>query len=52
MAEVKSATTEVHNVTNMFLMLSNTQFVENRVYDDEEKETPREEKKVDTKVCV
>lgn len=32
--ETKSTDTRIHNVFNQFLMLSNTQFIENRVYED------------------
>lgn len=39
--------TIINNVTNQFLAIQNSQFVENRVYDDE---TPLEEKKVETTV--
>ncbi|XP_033004319.1 WASH complex subunit 2C isoform X5 [Lacerta agilis] len=37
--ETKSVDCRLHNVFNGFLMLSNTQFIENRVYDDEVEET-------------
>ncbi|XP_044304193.1 WASH complex subunit 2C isoform X2 [Varanus komodoensis] len=41
---MKSTDCRLHNVFNGFLMLSNTQFIENRVYDDEvEEPTPRTE---------
>lgn len=36
--EVKSTDCRLHNVFNDFLMLSNTQFIENRVYDEEVEE--------------
>ncbi|XP_061490757.1 WASH complex subunit 2-like isoform X3 [Rhineura floridana] len=36
--ETKSTDCRLHNVFNGFLMLSNTQFIENRVYDDEVEE--------------
>ncbi|GLH03129.1 WASH complex subunit 2 [Gryllus bimaculatus] len=45
--DLKTTSTSVQNATNTFLFLANTQFVENRVYDDDEKETPPEEKKDD-----
>nr|XP_008115938.1 PREDICTED: WASH complex subunit FAM21C [Anolis carolinensis] len=42
--ETKSTDCRLHNVFNGFLMLSNTQFIENRVYDDEvEEPIPRNE---------
>ncbi|KAJ6661704.1 hypothetical protein lerEdw1_013226 [Lerista edwardsae] len=42
--ETKSTDCRLHNVFNGFLMLSNTQFIENRVYDEEvEEPTPRSE---------
>ncbi|XP_060625293.2 WASH complex subunit 2-like isoform X1 [Anolis sagrei] len=42
--ETKSTDCRLHNVFNGFLMLSNTQFIENRVYDDEvEEPIPRSE---------
>ncbi|XP_066476596.1 WASH complex subunit 2A-like isoform X1 [Tiliqua scincoides] len=42
--ETKSTDCRLHNVFNGFLMLSNTQFIENRVYDEEvEEPTPRTE---------
>ena len=44
----EETSTIVHNVTNQFLAIQNSQFVENRVYDDE---TPSEEKKLEIKVC-
>jgi WASH complex subunit FAM21 len=60
MEQLKATSTDVGNVTNQFLCLSNTQFLENRVYDDddedddddddEEKEMPPEEKKEEAKV--
>ncbi|XP_033119000.1 WASH complex subunit 2-like isoform X8 [Anneissia japonica] len=34
--ETKSTDSKVHNTLNDFLMIANTQFVENRVYDDSE----------------
>ncbi|XP_041473372.1 WASH complex subunit 2-like isoform X11 [Lytechinus variegatus] len=34
--DAKSADSRVHNTFNDFLMLANTQFIENRVYDDSE----------------
>ncbi|XP_072281172.1 WASH complex subunit 2-like [Pyxicephalus adspersus] len=36
--EVKTTDCRLHNVFNDFLMLSNTQFIENRVYDEEVEE--------------
>ncbi|CAI9576871.1 unnamed protein product [Staurois parvus] len=36
--EVKATDCRLHNVFNDFLMLSNTQFIENRVYDEEVEE--------------
>ncbi|XP_054839988.1 WASH complex subunit 2-like [Eublepharis macularius] len=42
--ETKNTDCRLHNVFNGFLMLSNTQFIENRVYDEEvEESTPRTE---------
>uniref|UniRef100_A0A4W3I338 Uncharacterized protein n=1 Tax=Callorhinchus milii TaxID=7868 RepID=A0A4W3I338_CALMI len=35
----KATDSRLHSVFNDFLMLSNTQFIENRVYDDEVEET-------------
>lgn len=49
MEDMKTTSINVQNVTNTFLSLANTQFVENRVYDDDEKETPVEEKVEDMK---
>ncbi|XP_054688405.1 WASH complex subunit 2-like isoform X1 [Grus americana] len=37
-SETKATDCRLHNVFNDFLMLSNTQFIENRVYDDEVEE--------------
>ncbi|XP_032301523.1 WASH complex subunit 2 isoform X3 [Coturnix japonica] len=37
--ETKAADCRLHNVFNDFLMLSNTQFIENRVYDEEVEES-------------
>jgi len=34
--EAKSVNVKLHNTFNQFLMLSNTQFIENRVYDEDE----------------
>ena len=34
-SETKTTHSRVHNVFNEFLMLSNTQFIENRVYEDD-----------------
>jgi WASH complex subunit FAM21 len=53
--QLRAASTDVSNVTNQFLCLSNTQFLENRVYDDDNdnddnKEIPSEEKKGEAKV--
>ncbi|XP_010852761.1 PREDICTED: WASH complex subunit FAM21A isoform X7 [Bison bison bison] len=58
--ETKATDCRLHNVFNEFLMLSNTQFIENRVYDEEveepvlrteaeqpEQEKTREQKEVD-----
>lgn len=39
--KVEETCTNFNNVSNQFLSLQNSQFVENRVYDDE---TPTEEK--------
>jgi WASH complex subunit FAM21 len=50
MEQLRATSTDVSNVTNQFLCLSNTQFLENRVYDDDEKEMPPEEKKEEAKV--
>lgn len=36
--ETKATDCRLHNVFNDFLMLSNTQFIENRVYDEEVEE--------------
>jgi hypothetical protein len=36
MAQLGTTATDVNNVTNQFLCLSNTQFLENRVYDDDD----------------
>ncbi|XP_030058815.1 WASH complex subunit 2A-like [Microcaecilia unicolor] len=42
--ETKASDCRLHSVFNDFLMLSNTQFIENRVYDDEvEEPVPRHE---------
>ncbi|XP_048361946.1 WASH complex subunit 2-like isoform X3 [Sphaerodactylus townsendi] len=38
--ETKNTDCRLHNVFNGFLMLSNTQFIENRVYDEEVEESP------------
>ncbi|XP_063220287.1 WASH complex subunit 2-like isoform X2 [Bacillus rossius redtenbacheri] len=38
---MKSTAVDISNVTNTFLMLTNTQFVENRVYDDDDEEKGR-----------
>jgi WASH complex subunit FAM21 len=35
-AQLEATATDVNNVTNQFLCLSNTQFLENRVYDDDD----------------
>ncbi|XP_053927768.1 WASH complex subunit 2C isoform X2 [Cuculus canorus] len=41
-SETKATDCRLHNVFNDFLMLSNTQFIENRVYDEEvEEPTPK-----------
>jgi hypothetical protein len=58
MAQLGTSATDVNNVTNQFLCLSNTQFLENRVYDDDDddnnnggdKEMLPEQKKVEAKV--
>ncbi|XP_066991441.2 WASH complex subunit 2 [Anabrus simplex] len=48
--ELKTTSTEISNVTNSFLALANTQFVENRVYDDDENENSSEDKKEEEKI--
>lgn len=58
MAQLGTSATDVNNVTNQFLCLSNTQFLENRVYDDDDddnnngdnKEMLLEQKKEEAKV--
>lgn len=58
MAQMGTTATDVNNVTNQFLCLSNTQFLENRVYDDDDddnnngddKEMLPEQKKEEAKV--
>ena len=58
MAQLGTTATDVNNVTNQFLCLSNTQFLENRVYDDDDddnnngddKEMLPEQKKEEVKV--
>jgi len=40
--ETKAADVKVHNTFNEFLQLSNSQFIENRVYDDDESLAPQE----------
>jgi hypothetical protein len=59
MAQLGTSATDVNNVTNQFLCLSNTQFLENRVYDDDDdddnnngvdKEMLPEQKKEEAKV--
>jgi hypothetical protein len=50
MEQLRATSTDVSNVTNQFLCLSNTQFLENRVYDDDEKEITPEERKEEVKV--
>lgn len=58
MAQLGTTATDVNNVTNQFLCLSNTQFLENRVYDDDDddnnngddKEMFPEQKKEEAKV--
>jgi len=49
--DTKSTDIKVHNAFNEFLMLSNSQFIENRVYEDDETSTvtKEEEKKKDDK---
>ncbi|XP_075231600.1 uncharacterized protein LOC142330291 [Lycorma delicatula] len=39
-AELNTSCVQVSNITNRFLSLADSQFVENRVYDDEETPTP------------
>lgn len=41
--EISTLTSDVNTTNNKFLCLANTQFVENRVYDDDDKETPQDE---------
>ncbi|XP_034247704.1 WASH complex subunit 2 isoform X2 [Thrips palmi] len=41
--ETSTLTSDVNTTNNKFLCLANTQFVENRVYDDDDKETPQDE---------
>jgi hypothetical protein len=54
--QLRAASTDVSNVTSQFLCLSNTQFLENRVYEDDDdddddgKEIPSQEKKDEVKV--
>ena len=53
MHETKSTDTRLHNVFNEFLSLANTQFIENRVYEDDTdtakaKEAAEEKKKEET----
>jgi WASH complex subunit FAM21 len=36
MGQLGTTATDVNNVTSQFLCLSNTQFLENRVYDDDD----------------
>ena len=43
LSSYEETSTTINNVTNQFLALQNSQFVENRVYDDE---TPTDEKKI------
>ncbi|XP_064652229.1 WASH complex subunit 2-like [Lineus longissimus] len=43
--ETKVANVRVHNVFNDFIMLANTQFVENRVYDEDVSQEPKDETK-------
>jgi len=58
MAQLGTTATDVNNVTNQFLCLSNTQFLENRVYDDDDddnnngddKEMLQDQKKEEAKV--
>jgi hypothetical protein len=61
MEQLRATSTDVSNVTSQFLCLSDTQFLENRVYDDddddndneddeEEKLMPSEEKEEEAKV--
>lgn len=48
--EVNTLTSDVNTTNNKFLCLANTQFVENRVYDDDDKETPQDEPVPEKKV--
>jgi hypothetical protein len=54
--QLRATSADVGNVTNQFLCLSDTQFLENRVYDDDDneddgdKEMPSEEKREEAKV--
>lgn len=45
-AELNTSCVQVSNITNRFLSLADSQFVENRVYDDEETPTPDTTNKV------
>lgn len=36
--DINNISTDLSNVTNSFLYLSNTQFVESRVYDDDDEQ--------------
>lgn len=47
--EVNTLTAEANTTNNKFLCLANTQFVENRVYDDDDKETPHDEQVTEKK---
>jgi hypothetical protein len=65
MEQLRATSTDVSNVTSQFLCLSDTQFLENRVYDDdnddddkneeeeeEEEEMPSEEKEAKVRAVV
>lgn len=41
--EISTLTSDINTTNNKFLCLANTQFVENRVYEDDDKETPQDE---------
>lgn len=46
MAQLGTTATDVNNVTNQFLCLSNTQFLENRVYDDDDDNNNGDDKRM------
>jgi len=46
---LNTTNTNITNVTNDFLCLANTQFLESRVYDDDDIESPQETPAVDSK---